>query len=246
MGSSRVDQRRIREATRERAYGNVPRSAQRTPWASTDGDHLSPQMCASLFLTLMVIALGTSACAGSPAAGSHPASYAIYGELAQGSNKLMQSGLNRRVFNKVEAQAGTDIKLDDDGSINVAARHLPDKRLLHHHHANNFRSTRNHNSTATTRATPFSTVWPTNMTQISWLELITIGSVQELLNRTPESVQRGVHDDQGDAYRRRSPGRRGPPRRGLPLRLPGGRSTERLPPLCPNLDHSNLKRSSAV
>jgi hypothetical protein len=48
---------------------------------------------------------------------SHPASYAIYGELAQGSNKLMKSGLNRRVFTRVEAQAGTDIKLEGDGSI---------------------------------------------------------------------------------------------------------------------------------
>jgi hypothetical protein len=46
-------------------------------------------------------------------------SYAIYGEYAQGSNKLMKAGLNRRVFNKVEAQKGADIVLNDDGSITL-------------------------------------------------------------------------------------------------------------------------------
>ena len=44
-------------------------------------------------------------------------SYAIYAEFAQEANKLMKNGLNRRVFNKIEAQSGTDIELQPDGSI---------------------------------------------------------------------------------------------------------------------------------
>jgi hypothetical protein len=47
------------------------------------------------------------------------ASYAVYGEYARTSNKLMKPDLNRRVFNKVEAQSGTDIHLNDDGSITL-------------------------------------------------------------------------------------------------------------------------------
>jgi hypothetical protein len=54
---------------------------------------------------------------------SHPTgssqSYAIYGEYAQGSNKLMKNGLNQRVFNKVEAQSGSDASLNGDGSITL-------------------------------------------------------------------------------------------------------------------------------
>jgi hypothetical protein len=46
-------------------------------------------------------------------------SYAIYGEFAQDSNVLMKAGLNRRVFNKAEAQKGTDIRLEKDGSITL-------------------------------------------------------------------------------------------------------------------------------
>jgi hypothetical protein len=44
-------------------------------------------------------------------------SYAIYAEFAQDANKLMKNGLNRRVFNRIEAQSGTDIALQPDGSI---------------------------------------------------------------------------------------------------------------------------------
>ena len=46
-------------------------------------------------------------------------SYAIYAEYARDSNKKMKNGLNRRVFNKAEAQAGGDITLNDDGSITL-------------------------------------------------------------------------------------------------------------------------------
>jgi hypothetical protein len=46
-------------------------------------------------------------------------SYAIYGEYAAGANKPMQNGLNRRVFNKIEAQSGPDIYLNPDGSITL-------------------------------------------------------------------------------------------------------------------------------
>ena len=48
--------------------------------------------------------------------GSTPSSFAIYAEYAQ-SNTLMAPGLNRRAFNTVEAQSGSDIALNDDGSI---------------------------------------------------------------------------------------------------------------------------------
>jgi hypothetical protein len=46
-------------------------------------------------------------------------SYAIYGEYAREANKPMQNALNRRVFNKTEAQAGPHIRLNDDGSITL-------------------------------------------------------------------------------------------------------------------------------
>jgi hypothetical protein len=46
-------------------------------------------------------------------------SYAVYGEYARTANKLMKNGLNRRVFNKVEAQSGNDITLNADGSITL-------------------------------------------------------------------------------------------------------------------------------
>lgn len=49
-----------------------------------------------------------------------PPSYAVYGEYARDANKLARNGLNRRVFNKVEAQAGSDIALNSDGCITLA------------------------------------------------------------------------------------------------------------------------------
>jgi hypothetical protein len=71
-----------------------------------------------------VIAAGVAACAAPqpvapPGAAERPASYAIYAEYAKDSNKLMKNGLNRRVFNKVEAQAGQDITLGSDGAISL-------------------------------------------------------------------------------------------------------------------------------
>lgn len=54
-----------------------------------------------------------------PAPASRPSSYAIYGEYARDNNKLMQRGLNQRVFNKVEAQSGADIALNSDGTISL-------------------------------------------------------------------------------------------------------------------------------
>lgn len=50
-----------------------------------------------------------------------PHSYAIYAEYARDSNKLMKNGLNRRVFNRIEAQSGFDITLCLDGSIVLEA-----------------------------------------------------------------------------------------------------------------------------
>jgi hypothetical protein len=46
-------------------------------------------------------------------------SVAIYGEYARDANKPMKSGLNRRVFNKVEAQHGHDITLNSDGCFTL-------------------------------------------------------------------------------------------------------------------------------
>jgi hypothetical protein len=54
-----------------------------------------------------------------PVAAGPQASYAIYADYARGSNKLMKNGLNRRLFNVVETQAGSDIKLGSDGSISL-------------------------------------------------------------------------------------------------------------------------------
>jgi len=46
-------------------------------------------------------------------------SYAVFAEYARDSNKLMKPNLNRRVFNVTEAQSGTDIKLEKDGSVTL-------------------------------------------------------------------------------------------------------------------------------
>ena len=51
--------------------------------------------------------------------GSPAAAYAIYAEYARDANQLMQPRLNRRVFNVVEVQAGSAIRLNDDGSITL-------------------------------------------------------------------------------------------------------------------------------
>jgi predicted secreted Zn-dependent protease len=67
---------------------------------------------------LVLLALAAPAAARTEKKAPAPArSYAIYGEYGAGANKLMVPGLNRRVFNKVEAQAGRDIKLESDGAI---------------------------------------------------------------------------------------------------------------------------------
>ncbi|OAI39097.1 hypothetical protein AYO39_03195 [Actinobacteria bacterium SCGC AG-212-D09] len=68
---------------------------------------------------LIGVALVVAGCGGSSHSASPSRSYAIYGEYAQGSNKLMKNGLNRRVFNKVEAQSGSDATLNSDGSITL-------------------------------------------------------------------------------------------------------------------------------
>ena len=71
---------------------------------------------------LLGSALVAAGCAAAPpaAAANGGLSYAIYAEYAKDANKLMKNGLNRRVFNKVEAQAGADIALNADGSISLA------------------------------------------------------------------------------------------------------------------------------
>lgn len=69
----------------------------------------------SIALMLMATLAG---CGGSHEH-KHKTSYAIYAEYAKGSNKLMQSGINRRVYDTVEVQAGDDITLEKDGSITL-------------------------------------------------------------------------------------------------------------------------------
>lgn len=49
----------------------------------------------------------------------HDHSFAIYGEYARTANKVMQNGLNRRLFNKREAEHGPHIRLQEDGSIRL-------------------------------------------------------------------------------------------------------------------------------
>ena len=48
-----------------------------------------------------------------------PPNVAIYAEYARVANKPMKSGLNRRVFNKREAQHGHDITLKSDGCFTL-------------------------------------------------------------------------------------------------------------------------------
>ncbi len=45
--------------------------------------------------------------------------YAVYAEFAVDSNIVMKNGLNRRIFNTVEAQEGQAINLEKDGSITL-------------------------------------------------------------------------------------------------------------------------------
>ena len=78
----------------------------------------------SRIASTLAIAIAALACADPRAAEPpHPAapahSHAIYAEFARDSNKLMANGLNRRVFNTVEAQAGSDIALGSDGAISL-------------------------------------------------------------------------------------------------------------------------------
>lgn len=70
-------------------------------------------------IAIVAAALAAAACAGSAAIDHPPLSYAVYAEYARDANKLMKNGLNRRVFNKVESQAGADIALNADGSITL-------------------------------------------------------------------------------------------------------------------------------
>jgi len=76
---------------------------------------MRPRTCV---LLAIAAALAVTACAG-PAADRARLSYAVYAEYARDANKLMKNGLNRRVFNKVESQAGPDITLNADGSITL-------------------------------------------------------------------------------------------------------------------------------
>lgn len=46
--------------------------------------------------------------------------YAVFGEYAEGRNKLMQPGFNRRVFQRIDSQAGQGIRLNGDGTITIA------------------------------------------------------------------------------------------------------------------------------
>lgn len=46
-------------------------------------------------------------------------SYAVYAEFAKDSNIIMKNGLNRRVFDTAEAQYGSNIALEKDGSITL-------------------------------------------------------------------------------------------------------------------------------
>jgi hypothetical protein len=72
-------------------------------------------------LLALVVSAMSVACARDAAAPAPPAtpSYAIYAEFAEKENKLMKNGLNRRVFNKTEAQSGADIARNADGSITL-------------------------------------------------------------------------------------------------------------------------------
>ncbi len=66
----------------------------------------------TLLATVLALAMLLAARAAQP-------SYAVYAEVARGSNQLMKPNLNRRVFNVTEAQAGDDIRLNADGSITL-------------------------------------------------------------------------------------------------------------------------------
>lgn len=79
---------------------------------------MKKSICATLVLTALLTCIGCQQRRTDAPPPPAP-SYAIYGEYARDANKLMKAGLNRRVFNKTEAQAGTDIRLSSDGCIAV-------------------------------------------------------------------------------------------------------------------------------
>ena len=72
-----------------------------------------------LVLTVLALAIGVGAGCNEIPAAERRLSYAVYAEYAKDSNKLMQPDLNRRVFNRVEAQVGSDIELNPDGTITL-------------------------------------------------------------------------------------------------------------------------------
>jgi hypothetical protein len=82
-----------------------------------------PSLATALKAVMIALSLVALAGCGRSSSANHAAtatpSYAIYAEYAQDTNKLMKGGLNRRVFNKTEAQQGADIKLEPDGSITL-------------------------------------------------------------------------------------------------------------------------------
>lgn len=72
----------------------------------------------AFFASLLVI--GLVALAARPPSAHTLESYAVFAEYAREVNRVMQPGLNRRVFNVTEARRGDDIALSDDGSITLA------------------------------------------------------------------------------------------------------------------------------
>ena len=70
-------------------------------------------------VTTCVLLTGCGARKSAEEAKSPEKPYAIYAEFAKDSNVVMKKGLNRRVFNTVEAQQGSDMVLQKDGSITL-------------------------------------------------------------------------------------------------------------------------------
>jgi hypothetical protein len=73
----------------------------------------------SIFLLLIGVLVALQPVQSSKNDVQRPLSFAIYAEYARDSNKLMKNGLNRRIFNVVETESGSDISLESRGVIRL-------------------------------------------------------------------------------------------------------------------------------
>jgi hypothetical protein len=100
-------------------YAHLPDGLTNFAMGAALGEYLPSSMnnfFASKVLAALLCVIVVAGCGESR---KDAGAYAIFAEFAKDKNLLMKAGLNRRVFNTVEAQRGADIVLEKDGSITL-------------------------------------------------------------------------------------------------------------------------------